>query len=156
MPRGRKPKPPEIKKLTGNAGKRKIPEYEVVAPQGVPDCPSHLTGEAQLEWDRISAELGRLDLLHTTDRAALAAYCVCYARWVDAEKRLAKFGYVIKTSNGNVVQSPFLSIANKSLELMHKFLTEFGLTPVSRLRIGGKSKSGDDFDDFLKAPVIDQ
>jgi len=34
-----------------------------------------------------------------------------------------------------VQQNPWLTIANKQLELMHKYLSEFGLSPVSRSRV---------------------
>ena len=39
------------------------------------------------------------------------------------------------TSNGNIIQNPLVGIANKSLELMHKYLTEFGMSPSSRTQM---------------------
>jgi hypothetical protein len=36
---------------------------------------------------------------------------------------------------GYVQQNPWLTISNKQLELMHKYLSEFGLSPVSRSRV---------------------
>jgi hypothetical protein len=33
---------------------------------------------------------------------------------------------------GNIVENPFYSIKKRSLELMYRFLTEFGLSPSSR------------------------
>jgi phage terminase small subunit len=53
---------------------------------------------------------------------------------------------IIKLPSGYVQQNPWLTIANKQMELMHKYLTEFGLSPVSRSRVSpssmpsGKSK----------------
>jgi phage terminase small subunit len=41
----------------------------------------------------------------------------------------------LKLPSGIVQQNPWLTIANKQLELMHKYLTEFGLSPVSRSRV---------------------
>ena len=41
----------------------------------------------------------------------------------------------MKTSKGNFIQNPLIGIANRALDLMHKYLTEFGLTPSSRTRI---------------------
>ena len=69
------------------------------------------------------------------DRAALAAYCQCYGRWVEAEERLQTTPMLLKTATGYVQQSPWLSIANKQLELMGRYMTELGLTPASRSRI---------------------
>lgn len=42
---------------------------------------------------------------------------------------------LLKLPSGIVQQNPWLTIANKQLELMHKYLTEFGLSPVSRSRV---------------------
>ena len=33
---------------------------------------------------------------------------------------------------------PWLAIANKNLELLHKFMTELGLSPVSRSRVSAQ------------------
>jgi P27 family predicted phage terminase small subunit len=86
------------------------------------------------------------------DRAALAAYCQAYADWVEAEEQLRRYGKVVKspiktttrrskgdevteTTGGFPMQSPFLPIRNRALETMHRFLSEFGMTPASRSRI---------------------
>ena len=144
---GRKPVPTSLKLLHGNPGKRKINSAEP-KPTGVPSCPKHLSKVAKAEWKRISAELITLGLLTSVDRAALAAYCAAYARWAEAEEKLQQFGTVIKTKNGNPVQSPFVGVANRALELMHKFLTEFGMTPASRTRLQVQPMQPDADDEF--------
>lgn len=98
-------------------------------------APEHLSRYALMEWGRVTVELYRLGLLTEIDRAALAAYCQCYGRWREAEEELAKTGLTITTTNGNVIQNPIVGIANKSLEMMHKFLVEFGMTPSARTRV---------------------
>jgi hypothetical protein len=49
-----------------------------------------------------------------------------------------------ENASGYVQQNPWLTIANKQLELMHKYMTEFGLSPVSRSRVavGGQVTRG--------------
>jgi P27 family predicted phage terminase small subunit len=42
---------------------------------------------------------------------------------------------VVKTEGGNIIQNPFLSIANKCLLQMAHIESEFSLTPSSRSRI---------------------
>jgi hypothetical protein len=42
---------------------------------------------------------------------------------------------IIKLPSGYVQQNPWLTIANEQLELMHRYLTEFGLSPVTRSRV---------------------
>ncbi len=100
----------------------------------------------------MATELYSLGLLSNLDRAALAAYCVAYGRWHDAEEILRKTNVVlVAKGTGNMYPNPYLHIANKAMEQMHKFLTEFGMSPSSRTRVHGKSdKPGDDFEQFLK------
>jgi P27 family predicted phage terminase small subunit len=84
--------------------------------------------------------------LSKIDRAALAAYCQSYGRWVQAEQRLAEMaerdpitaGLMIKTSNGNVVQNPLVGAANRALHEMVRIATEFGMTPSSRMNMPAK------------------
>ena len=78
-----------------------------------------------------------MGVLTTIDRAALAAYCQAYARWVEAEQRLRETPPLVKTPSGYVQQSPWLAIANKQLELMGRYMTELGMTPASRSRVAG-------------------
>jgi P27 family predicted phage terminase small subunit len=93
-----------------------------------------------------------LGLLTEIDRAALAAYCVAWGRWVDAEQNLQKYGTVIKSPDkGWLVQSPYLSIANRAMDQMAKMLTEFGMSPSSRSRVHGvKATDLDPFEEFLR------
>ena len=133
--RGRKPKPTAIRRRTGNPGKRGYNHAEPVPPEGVPTCPGHLSPVAQEEWDRLARTLHDMGVFTTVDRAALAAYCQCYARWVEAEERLRVTPTLFKTPSGYVQQSPWLGIANKQLELMGRYMTELGLTPAARSRI---------------------
>lgn len=132
---GRRPKPTRIKEIEGNPGKRALNKREPRPESALPPCPEHLDAEAKAEWGRISPELMRLGLLASLDRAALAAYCQAWSRWVEAETNLRKFGTVIKTAKGYPIQNPYLGIANTAIDIMRKFLTEFGMTPSSRSRI---------------------
>jgi P27 family predicted phage terminase small subunit len=151
--RGRKPKPTHLKLVMGNPGRRPLNENEPQPEVALPAVPTHLSDVAKVEWGRIANELHELGMLTRLDRAQLAAYCQAYADWVEAEEKLAKFGKVImspkktttrrakdgseivESSGGYPIQSPYLAIRNKSLEQIHKFATEFGLSPSSRSRI---------------------
>lgn len=130
-------KPTRMKVLEGNPGRRPLPSLEP-SPQiedSVPNPPSHLNIHAKKEWKSMAKKLHRLGLLTEVDHAALAAYCQLYGRWVDAELKLKKTGILIKAKKGGACyQSPALGIANRCLELMHKFLTQFGMTPCSRTK----------------------
>src|SRR5687767_13860175 len=141
---GRRPKPTHLKLLHGNPGKRRINEHEPQPPVETPSAPDHLNEAAKTEWERMAELLARLGLLTSLDRAGLAAYCVVYARWVEAEEALKRTGHIVKSPSGYPMVSPYLVVANRSLEQMHKFMVEFRLSPASRSRISINAQSGDD------------
>ena len=100
-----------------------------------PRCPGHLSAVAQKEWRRLASALHKMGVLTVVDRAALAAYCAAYGRWVEAEEKLKETPTLFKTPAGYVQQSPWLGIANKQLELMGRYMVELGITPASRSRV---------------------
>lgn len=152
--KGRKPTPSVIKIREGNPGKRAINSDEPIAPAGIPDCPEFLPEAAKTEWKRISVVLDEMGLMTHADRAALAAYCTCYARWVHAEQQVAKYGTIVKSpEKGFPMKSPYLTVADQAMESMRKFLVEFGLTPSSRsrIRVSGQTTAEDEFQAFVEA-----
>ena len=133
--RGRKPQPTAIRRANGNPGKRGYNEAEPQPPKELPDCPPHLSEVARVEWDRVAETLHEIGVLTTIDRAALAAYCQAYGRWVEAEEKMKETPAMLKTPSGYVQQSPWMSVANKQLEIMGRYMVELGMTPASRSRV---------------------
>ena len=140
--RGRKPTPTSLKLLQGNPGRRPIRGDEPKPPASQPTCPAHLSPTAKAEWKRLAQSLNAIGLLTQVDRAALAAYCQSYGRWVEAERKLAETPVILKTPAGYVQPSPWLAISSKQLELMAKFMAELGLTPSSRSRLSVQIPTG--------------
>lgn len=120
--RGRKPKP--------------VPSPGLQA-GGLPRCPDHLDVVARNEWRRLARPLFDAGILTIADRAAFAAYCQAYARWVEAERKLQQTPKLLKAPSGYVQQSPWLSVVNKQLEIMGRYMAELGLTPAARSRVAG-------------------
>jgi P27 family predicted phage terminase small subunit len=87
------------------------------------------------KWKSTVRELHPLGLVTTIDKDALAMYCTIYVRWVKAEKMVRDKGEIIKTAAGNIIQNPYLSIANRALDQLNKLGAEFGMTPSSRSRV---------------------
>jgi P27 family predicted phage terminase small subunit len=128
--RGRKPKPQLLLINGGDEGgimARSRPKP--------PTCPAHLNPTAKAEWKRLVVSLHGRGVIGDNDRAVLAAYCQAYGRWVEAERKLADTPLLIKLPSGYIQQSPWLAIANKQLEIMHRFAAELGFSPVSRSRV---------------------
>lgn len=152
MTPGRKPRPTALRRRNGNPGKRGHNPAEPGAPDALPRCPDHLSAAAKKEWRRLATPLHRMGVLTVTDRAALAAYCQCWARWVEAELRLAETPLLLKTPSGYVQQSPWLSVSNKQRDLMGRYMAELGLTPASRTRVAMNQGAGSE--DKVRIVVI--
>lgn len=133
--RGPAPKPTILKLRAGNPGHQKLNRNEPKPRPMAPTCPVWLDLEAKREWRRISRELDRIGMLTLVDRAALAGYCQAWSRWRDAEMVLSERGMVFETPSGYAQQRPEVAIAQKSLQIVAKFCTEFGLTPSARSRM---------------------
>ncbi len=133
--RGRKPKPTALKVVEGNPGRRPLNGREPKPPAKMPTCPSHLSATAKTEWKRLARVLSDVGLLTLVDRTVLAGYCQAYGRWVEAEKKLQETPTLLKTPAGYIQTSPWLTISNKQMELMAKYMAELGLTPSSRARL---------------------
>ena len=149
--RGRKPLPSNVVRLRGNPGKRRLNDAEPRPSPRVPTCPACLEGEARKEWQRVVAELAELGLLTRLDRGLLAAYCQAHALWVEAVSSIQRYGTMVKSPNGFPMQSPYVAVANKQVEIMVRIAAEFGMTPSSRTRIRiGESTPVDPFETFLQ------
>jgi P27 family predicted phage terminase small subunit len=133
--RGRKPRPTHLKVLDGNPGRRPLNPGEPKPQVKVPTCPAHLSPSAKAEWKRLARILYTLRIFTELDRAALAAYCQAYGRWVEAEKKLKETPALLKMPSGYVQQNPWLTISNKQLELMHRYISDLGLSPAARTRV---------------------
>jgi len=133
--RGPAAKPTALRKAQGHPGHITKNLREARPKTEVPSCPNHLSGDAKREWRRIVGLLAVVGLVSQIDRATLAAYCQAYGRWCHAERMIKKEGAIITTPNGHEQKSPWLTIADKAMEQMHRYAVEFGLTPASRTRI---------------------
>jgi P27 family predicted phage terminase small subunit len=143
MPAGRRPKPLEMKIVTGNPGKRKLNRQEPKF-SGKPNAPSWMPKEAKVEWKRVVDLLDDLDMLKGTDQAALAAYAVSYARWVSAEKIVDAEGQTVQepivNKAGEVVgtktrRHPATIVAKDERQSMQRACSSFGFDPSSRSRV---------------------
>ena len=147
---GAKPKPTALKLLQGNPGKRPLNKNEPKPAVAIPDCPDHLSDMAKVHWHDVAGKLLAAKILTVIDGDALTMYCETYARWVDANDHIKKFGMVVKAPSGYPCQSPYLSISNKAFEQMKSILVEFGMTPSSRTKIAtaDTSNDGGEYGDF--------
>ena len=141
--RGRKPKPTSLRLVGGNAGRRPLNHAEPTPEAGIPKAPPELGEDARAEWRRTAKQLHDAGILTKLDRPALIAYCDAYGRWAQAQRVLATMavadpligGLMIRSSKGNAIQNPILSIANKAAADMVRYAVELGMTPSARTRV---------------------
>jgi P27 family predicted phage terminase small subunit len=145
-----RPKPTALRVIQGNPGRRPYNEKEPKPRLGIPPCPKFLNKAARAEWRRVTPLLHEVGLLAQIDRAALAAYCQAWGRWVETEQLLSKTGTLVKSPNGYPMPHPLLAIANKAMMQMRALLLEFGMSPSSRSRLtSGEPNKIDPFDELL-------
>lgn len=152
MPRGRKPIPANVKRMAGNPGKRKI-RPDLPSPPGTPPMPARLLVEpvAVEKWNELVPILLELGTLTLADAEALATLCEVYAATQSCLLELRATGPVIRTDLGGVKPNPAGPLYRSLVALQASLMSEFGLTPSSRARIGGKeNKPTDEVEEFFK------
>jgi P27 family predicted phage terminase small subunit len=147
---GRKPTPTSLK-LLSNPGKRLQNQNEPKPAPRLPVAPAHLGEAARKEWRRAGRFLVQLGLMSDLDRAAFAAYCTAYGRWVESEEALKTYGVMLKSPNGFPVQSPYLAVANRALEQLRSLLSEFGMSPASRTKVSASPLVEEEEEDEIEA-----
>lgn len=147
--KGRKRKPNAIRALQGNPGRTPLPK-EVSLPEGAPDRPAFLKGEAAAEWDRIVPDLMVANVLVRVNGTVLAAYCTCVGRWLEAEANIAEKGMTYE-GNGLMKLNPAVRVAAEHMMMMKSFAVEFAITPASRSKVApsNKEEDADPMEDYI-------
>lgn len=139
-PSGRPPKGRELRAVGGNAGNRPMDEDPPKPKAGRPPKPKLVEENeyANAEWDRIIPLIEQMKILGEEDGTALAAYCILFSRWVEAEETIQREGITVTTATGRLIKHPAVTIAEKALSQLGGFIADFGLSPQARSRINVK------------------
>lgn len=156
MKRGQKPKPDAVKRLEGNPGKRPFNQDAPDLPPPTDDTtPIELQDDAVAiaEWTRLFSMLKIAGALTEGDRGTLIAVCQQWSRYLDANKRIAAAGMVVRAPSGYPMPNPYIAISNKALGNCLKLWVELGLTPSARTRVsvtpeGAPGRFADPFSEF--------
>jgi len=141
--RGPQPKPTRQRIAEGVPGHKPLPKNEPVYDARIPRPPSYVykVPAARLEYYRVAKILLPQGLISDKDRFALASYAMAHAEMQKAENiingRSKWAGQVIITSNGNMIQNPWVPIRNKARDAANKFAAQFGLSPSTAVGIPG-------------------
>lgn len=142
-----KPRPAHLKLMQGRSPGKDSGDRPVKLPPGFvrlpPTPPDWLPAVARDEWDRVVPEMQRLQLLKPPDGAALAAYCMAWARFVESSAIVAAEGMVIHDDKlGRSQRHPALLTAEAASKELRAWCGEFGLTPSAENRLS--TAKGDD------------
>lgn len=141
--RGPPPKPTALKILSGNPGRRPLPENEPKPDMVTLDDlnpPADLPIAGVEKWHELKIELSRLGLLTKIDVGQFEMYCRFWALFKQNMQFIEDKGCVvpIKDSKGRVKQIkklPHVSIAMEAAEKCISLAREMGMTPAARTRI---------------------
>ena len=105
--RGRKAKPQEVKKASGNPGGRQLnksmPEFSQIIDI---DPPTYFDGLefAPVMWRSIVPELLKAEVLRITDMHNVEAFCIAYDNYRQAQREIVKEGVTVMGGNGNLAK----------------------------------------------------
>lgn len=141
MVRGRKPKPTHLKILEGK--QIDIPASEPIPEGNLELPPEWLSDEQKLAWT-YAIENAPYGLLKRLDKSILTAWVVAEDLHRRAVTHVNTFGLVTKSPvKKEMMQNPFLSIANRQAQIMMKAAAELGFTPSSRSRVSVSEESNE-------------
>lgn len=142
--RGPPPQPTALKILHGNPGKRPLNKQEPKPQEFAAEPPDTLNDEGRAQWERLIVILKGMKVLTEADYIALGNLCSAYQTQLMAQRQLAQAGILYRTQSGYIQASPLFSIVRCSMELVFRYLKEFGLTPSSRVLVRAEHTADDD------------
>lgn len=120
----------------------------------IPAPPSVLTKVGKDKYNQIAEMLIVDSKWKPGDEIALAALCINYQRWLQAEGAIKKNkDLCFETESGYRQQIPEISIAKDCMRTMLTFIREFGLTPKERMKLEGivrEESFDEDMEDMIQ------
>ena len=155
--RGPAPKPAKALRLAGSVLAAARESAEPPSDEVLPDCPAWLDEVGRAAWADWLPRIAAMQIMSSGDRDALALMCDTWSRYLEARKRLSEEGEVIRVEGGDgrvtVKRNPWSAVLAEHGDRLRRMMSEFGLTPVGRARIGAakeQAKSAPQEDIFTK------
>lgn len=124
-----------------NRGVKPQPQTDPEALTKAPPVPSYLSKHGKAEWRRIMPQLIARRIITRADLAGLESYCVM----AGAVRQIAEE----QAAAGGMIDPKLTGVAIRCATTARQLAAEYGLTPVSRARLGGVQPDEDDDDDPL-------
>jgi P27 family predicted phage terminase small subunit len=138
MRRGAKPKPTELKKLTGTWQRCRAPAGpEPLAPGPIQGPPAHFSARQREIWEETLANAPR-QLWRKADVGMLEGYVVGRSLLETANIEQAKIDaanqrpLMVLGDRGTLIPSPYLRVIRLAAEMIARFGAELGMSPSAR------------------------
>lgn len=150
---GRPPLPSKVKSLRATSRKcREVADNSPVVTSLVDiKTPAHLTGEAKKVYTRLVSQLFNMGYLAEIDIDALSLYAFEYSELIKLQRQLQTEGYIIEeeTKMGTTMKEhPLHKVVMKKLAAVNALGSQFGWSPVSRVRLHAIASGKEDKNDF--------
>jgi P27 family predicted phage terminase small subunit len=137
--RGPKPKPTQLKILTGNPGRKPLPQNEPQPEVGLPRCPKRFTGDARKLWSTLAKQLTSCGIATRLDATALELLIDQYVNYTSASVQVLKTGPVwLEKGDGAIPKfaySPYWVQQQRAFKALLTILRDFGMTPSGRASV---------------------
>lgn len=129
--RGRKPKPAEVKELTGRSHhKKEAPPVKLeIDTQPIEDY-GYLPSPGEL-WDNLT----KAGIVKISDRLAFMRYHDLLTIYTDAARDVQERGQILNKGKSNERYNPSWRIMRDAQQELSRLEAEFGLTPSSKRRV---------------------
>jgi P27 family predicted phage terminase small subunit len=146
--RGPAPKPAKSLRLAGSELAAARERAEPPSDEVLPECPAWLDDVGRAAWNDWLPRIAAMKIMSSGDRDALALMCDTWSRYLEARKRLSEEGEVIRVEGGDgrvtVKRNPWSAVLAEHGDRLRRMMSEFGLTPVGRARIGAAKEQAKD------------
>lgn len=140
---GRPRKPPRLKAAPAVAVKLPPAPQATGVGSRVPPCPGILTAGARRIWRKQVRELSQRGVIEIIDREHLAIYCQAWDDWETARAQINALAgdpkqlprHIVRTTKGNAIYNPWMSVAKQAQETIRTFGAIFGFSPSDRQRL---------------------
>lgn len=150
MAGGRPAIPAKIKELSGTIRKDRIKEvieYDLLSV--VPKPEVWMDDRAKKYFKNTCELLISKKLLNVANVQLVILMSQEFSLYEESTRELKISGKVFVSDKGNYLQSPWVSIRNNAQKNYRDIAAEFGLTPLSAMKVGGLGKSEKDpFDEM--------
>ena len=142
-----------MKAMEGNAAHRPVRENPKRQPRvRLPRPPKALGRHGSWFWRVFGQELVERGVFEELDRPLFMILCDAYETYMIARQGAKDDGLVKLTTNGNPIQSPYVSIKNQAYRQLVDLGSRFGLSPADRARLGLRDKGLDEVEEWFFEP----